>query len=32
MIVAKVNDYEITNYEYQAELKKVLEKMHISES
>jgi len=32
MIVAIVDDYEITDYEYQAELKKVLEKMHLHES
>jgi len=32
MIVAKVNDYEITNSEYQAELKKVLKKMHLKAS
>ncbi|KQC08933.1 MAG: hypothetical protein APR54_04000 [Candidatus Cloacimonas sp. SDB] len=32
MIVAIVDDYEITDFEYQAELQKVLEKMHLHES
>jgi peptidyl-prolyl cis-trans isomerase C len=30
MIVARVNDYEITDCEFQAELKKVLQKMHLN--
>ena len=30
MIIAKVDNYEITDCEYQAELKKVLEKLHLN--
>lgn len=30
MIIARVNNYEITDCEYQAELKKILEKLHLN--
>ncbi|MBN1326680.1 MAG: peptidylprolyl isomerase [Candidatus Cloacimonetes bacterium] len=32
MIIARVNDYEINDLEYQIELKKVLEKLHLEQA